>query len=274
VYVDGRGISYTLGTCSNVYCHSAKTKASPGPVSNPIMAGGLPVLDANGNLTYDPYPVLYGRSYQDVGWGGAALGCNGCHQTIPRTSTPGVAAGTADSHSWIDEYGYDNLHAWNMGFEPISCRTCHYQTVAAAPPVPRDFMGVALYPDVPITGKNAHVNGVSDVVFDGVDPFVYNAWSGPVTYSLASTTWDAGSRTCSSVPCHLNQPQPEWGKPYRWYGTTHECDQCHHYASWPSRNDGTHPDLEGRTCIECHTDPHGNGRVEGSWRSMHGARIR
>jgi len=72
------------------------------------------------------------------------------------------------------------------------------------------------------------VNGIKDVAFDTVDTITYNS-----TFSLASTAYNPATKLCSSVPCHLNQPNPEWGKPYRFWNSW-ECDQCHRIGRWPS----------------------------------------
>jgi predicted CxxxxCH...CXXCH cytochrome family protein len=253
VYVDGRGISYTLGTCSNVYCHSAKTKASPGPVSQPLrLPNGRPALDPQGNLTYDPYPFSTGRAYQAIGWGAASPGCAGCHQAIPRTQDPQVVAATVDSHSHIDPSAREVLHPSNMGWEPMSCRTCHYNTVRVAPTVPRGAGGWSEYPALPIADKSLHVNGTNDVAFDAVDPVVYGS-----TFSLAQTTWNADTGTCSTVPCHLHQNNPRWGLPYR-RTVILECDQCHRIShGWGLQAERSHPEVGEQSCVECHVDRHG-----------------
>lgn len=260
LHSDANGITYTEGSCSNVYCHSGQTVSSPGPVGPPLLGNdGLPLVDARGNLRYDYYPLSTSTAYSSISWGDANPGCTGCHGNTPRTSAPDVMAGTGDTHSWIDEGGWEWLHAWNMGFSPISCRTCHYGTVTSAPTVTRDAMYVAQYPSLPIDNKSMHVNGVRDVIFDPVNLQNYRRNS----YSLASTSWDPQTRTCSTVPCHLNQTQPEWGKPYRGEGWgSVECDQCHHYSGyWATRDTRTeHPLVESQSCGECHLDPHNSNR--------------
>lgn len=234
---DPDGIGYTLGTCSNVYCHSKTDWASPNPISNPLIDSGTGkyIVDANGNLTYNPYAVTETQSYSSVGWGGVSLTCNGCHRNGPQTSSPNVQAGVGDSHSWVDSYGYDNLHAWNMGFDPLMCRTCHYDTVTASMTWTRDGMGVATYGDVPIANKAKHVNGARDVAFDTVDPVIYTN-----TFNLATASYNPADKTCSAVSCHLNQTKPQWGIPYRWW--TNECDYCHRYS-------GLFPAPAGKTAV-------------------------
>ncbi|MBI5095244.1 MAG: CxxxxCH/CxxCH domain-containing protein [Candidatus Hydrogenedentes bacterium] len=258
-FTDSNGIDYSLGTCSNVYCHSKTSWSSPNPISDPLVDSltGIYIGDANGNLTYNPYTVTQSTIYTSMGWGDSPLTCNGCHRNGPQNSAPGVQAGVGDSHSWIDEYGYDNLHAWNMGFDPLTCRTCHYDTVTSSMTWTRDANGVATYSDVPIANKAKHVNGAKDVAFDRIDPVVYNS-----TFSLAASTYNPADKTCSSVPCHVSQARPQWGKPYRWY--TNECDYCHQYsgkfppppakaALAPHKVSPIHAAPVAQDCKKCHS---------------------
>lgn len=286
VLTDPNGLAYTLGSCSNVYCHSSSSIQSPGPVGDPLRSNGQVVRDARGNLTYASYPVTRGTQYRTVGWGEMNLGCSACHLGMPRTSDPLVAAGTVDSHSWLDGYGYENLHSWNKGYDALSCRSCHFGTVTQASIATRDANGISTYSDVPVANRQLHVNGVANVDFDPVNPVVYTTYSGVShSYSLAASRWQADSRTCSSVPCHLNQTQPEWGKPYRWYGTTEECDQCHRYADSPATG---HPAVgstvhnlsssgpgtvkstgQSNACVFCHSShPHGGSAAAPQWNRL------
>ena len=227
LFTDDDGFTYTLGTCSNVYCHSESQVVSSSAVSDPKTdAGGNLIRDANGNLTYDPYTVTITRQYRTMVWGASqTLGCNGCHGYPPRSYYPAVKAGVGQSHSWIDDQGYENLHNYNMSYAPLNCRVCHYDTVRAEyASYTRDAKDVATLADVPIYDASKHVNGGKDVKFDPVDPVNYGAYS----YSLAGATWDPVQKTCSSVGCHLQQPKPQWGLPYRWENSA-ECDQCHRF---------------------------------------------
>ena len=229
-YPDPNGINYTLGTCSNIYCHSKTDWSSPDPISLPLADGfGNPIVDANGNLTYQPYTVTETKVYATVSWGGTSLGCNDCHRNPPQTAYPAVQAGVGNTHAWIDNWGYENLHAFNMSFNPLICRSCHYNTVTDSMTWTRNTMDVTTYDDVPIANKAFHVNGTKDVAFDPVNQVTYTN-----TFSLAATTYDPANKTCSSVPCHLQQKKPQWGKPYRWDFGSIECDQCHRYGyTWP-----------------------------------------
>ncbi|MBK6766782.1 MAG: hypothetical protein IPG71_10835 [bacterium] len=249
--------SYAPGTntCSNVYCHSASGWASTA-VGDPIIGtNSLPELDANRNLTYDPYQVTTYRDYADVNWNGGALDCNGCHRNGPQTSYPTVEAGVGTSHGWIDDYGYEDLHAWNMASDPLTCRVCHYGTVSAEQTWSRNVWDVTTYDDVPVANKALHVNGQKNVQFDPVNGGTVR----DTTFSLAAASYNSSERTCSSVPCHLTQPEPEWGKPYRWWNE-YECDQCHNYSGvfgFGTILENTHPPMNGQSCARCHdAHPH------------------
>ncbi len=247
VYTDAHGISYTHGTCSDVYCHSRTDWLSPDPISQPTG------VDSNGNFTYDPYVVTEFKVYADVNWGGASPGCNGCHRNMPQTSYPDVQAGVGNSHAWIDGSGWENLHAFNMSFDPLVCRICHYSTVTDSMSWTRQAgTDISTYDDVAIASKAYHVNGVKDVAFDPVNPVTYNS-----TYYMTGVTYNPATKTCSNPPCHLNQTTPEWGKPYRSGWGSQECNLCHQYKA-PAGESGTlktrsgHPVMLGKDCVDCH----------------------
>jgi hypothetical protein len=203
-------MSYSVGTCDTVYCHSG-TAVTSGPVGMPLVgSNGMPIVDINGNLTYSAYTVTISRLYKTTpAWGTNSTGtnttfitCAECHQFPLMTSSPTVSAGVGDSHQWIDDSGYGNLHAWNKGADPLSCRTCHYGIVTQENTWTRDpITGVTTYNPVPITGKQFHVNGVRDVVFDTVDSVVYNSTFNLIPmsgapYSLSTATYDGSTKTC------------------------------------------------------------------------------
>ncbi|NOZ02449.1 MAG: hypothetical protein GXP54_11240, partial [Deltaproteobacteria bacterium] len=155
------GFDYTEGTCANVYCHSMKVTATPDPIPGP----GVDFPFSGYPISYPPYAVDTSREYESPKWG-TDLSCGGCHGFPPRADSGSVNAGTGDSHSWIDGSGYDNLHAWNLGFGPLACSTCHFGTVVDEGV--RSYEGVpsvAVYQPVPIEDFGSHVNGVADVVF-------------------------------------------------------------------------------------------------------------
>jgi len=217
VRTDARGFAYTEGTCSNVYCHSRSEVSVPGPVAEPGSAGlpftGYPV-------SYPPFAVDRVQVYESPSWGGGALGCAGCHAYPPRTEYTSVVAGAGDSHSWIDDWGYEDLHGWAHGWDPIACGVCHHDTVTERGVRSRDANEWSVYAPVPIAGFERHVNGQADVAFDPV----------PVTFSnpqdLTAASYDPVTRTCLSVACHQQETSAPWGQPYRWWNST-ECNVCH-----------------------------------------------
>ena len=243
----------STGTCSKVYCHSgysvSSTTVGP-PLTSPPNAvppgyslGGPYILDQTCNLTYEPYTVNYTRVYATTpAWGatGSFTACTECHAFPLTTSYPTVEAGVGDSHAWVDDWGYINLHAWNMSyptFGAVPCRTCHYSTVTVAGATHlsnQNGQELVQYDPVPISNRAAHVNGRPDVAFDTVNGFTYRN-----TYGLSSATYDPTTKTCSEVACHYN-PTPtgrggrwqkiaKWGAPYRWWESA-ECDLCHNYG--------------------------------------------
>ncbi len=258
--------SFSGGTCGGVYCHSGGQVTS-GVVGNPLSdAGGNYILDSHGNFTYNPYTVSVSRSYNlSPAWvGGAVSGnCTDCHQFPLTTSFPSVQAGVGDSHQWIDDYGFGNLHAWNMGFDPLSCSTCHYGEITASNTWTR-LGDVTTYDPVPVADRSMHVNGQVNVAFNTVTPITY-----VTVFSLSGATYNAPEKSCANVACHLNQNYVVSGSPYRWW--TNECDLCHRYGlpvppplamtlngPVPSGPQPVHvPAISaGSACISCHTEPH------------------
>jgi len=248
------GIDPATGTCSNVYCHSGKVVTSSTAVgdpltypANPIPPGytlyGSYIMDeTNSNYLYAPYTVNSGREYAVTpAWGtnGTMTACTECHQFPLTTAAPDVSAGVGDSHQWIDDYGYANLHAWNMYGVPVQCRTCHYSTVTQTGATRDDWSNgyeLMVYDPVPLASRVSHVNGAPDVAFDTLDAVTFPSSSG-MTYSLADASYDPESKSCSNVACHYytgpgsarQQLQPKWGAPYRWWSSS-ECDVCHRFG--------------------------------------------
>jgi predicted CxxxxCH...CXXCH cytochrome family protein len=214
----GEVTSYSDGTCSSVYCHSRLEFTAP---FVPPPLDGYP-------LQYPPYTTTVTRIYSSPAWGGAALGCGGCHGMPPRSSFPENAAGAGDSHLWIDAYGLGNLHGYAMSYGPLACATCHYDTVTSQGSRRFDDSGLDLpiYDDVPIASFGAHVNGRADVRFTedrillGSTSFSASGGGGPVP------AWETTSKTCTNVSCHFLQTEVTWGTPYR-YEVGLECNVCH-----------------------------------------------
>ena len=237
----GSSILYSNGTCDNVYCHSGKAVSS-GPVGTPLIgSNGLPSLDANGNLTYAAYTVTISRLYKATpAWGTNSTGanstfgaCTECHPfplttydplSAPSSTYSMVYAGVGDSHQWVDSAGYGNLHAWNkgsQGFAPLSCRTCHANTVTQPNTWSRNSSDVTTYDPVPLADRTYHVTGSPVVKFD-----TGTAYS--TTFDLSGAAYDPGTQQCSNVSCHLSQTTAVWGSPYR-YGDQNECNVCHRH---------------------------------------------
>jgi predicted CxxxxCH...CXXCH cytochrome family protein len=212
VYYDSRGLPFTLGTCSNVYCHSYNDWTTP---------GGVP--QSTDCSSYLPPNLVTTRFFKTPTWGGT-LDCTGCHANPPKTSYPANDGGAGNSHAWIDPYGYEDLHNYNMGFAPVSCRYCHNDTLKQLNTWTRDAMDVSTLSQVPIDNYARHVNGSNDVAFDRANKFVYRSIT-----SVTGGTYDTASKTCSNVSCHLKQTTVKWGTPYRFYYQI-ECDRCHKYA--------------------------------------------
>ncbi len=223
VLTDDFGRPYTLGTCSNVYCHSG-ISTSTGVVAAPgwdFPFTGYPV-------TYPAYTVTRAREYGVVGFGDGPRACGDCHGYPPRGSSPVVNAAAGESHAYLRADGYEDLHVFNHGFEPIACRTCHNATVQEVSAWTRDAMGVTTLSDVAIASYSRHGDGTIDVAFDVTNGFVYNGSGGPRSMDLASAAYSAATRTCSNVACHHQQSAVTFGTPYRSENSA-ECNVCHRY---------------------------------------------
>ena len=201
---DTDGITYTLGTCSEVYCHSYLEYSVPGPVPAP----GVDFQFTAYPITYPAFTIITVRAYTTPAWGDT-LSCGGCHGFSPRTSYPTVTAGAGDSHSWIDSYGWENLHGFSHNYEPIACATCHFSTVSQQGVRAYDVAGWSVYDPVPINDHGKHVNGLADV------QFTTDIISFANSHDLSTAAYIATTRTCSNVSCHLIQTEVSWGTPYR-----------------------------------------------------------
>lgn len=210
------GIPTTNGTCGNVYCHSSPSFSTPAGVPTPqvdFVMTGYPI-------TYPAWTLSTARSYTSLAWNAANPGCGGCHGFPIRLSSASDTAMAGQSHSWLGPNGNESGHGWNHGFAPLSCRTCHVQTVTAANATSRNA-GLSVYGPVPITGFARHVNGQPDVFFDTSAPVQYST-----ARSLVGATYNVSTKTCSNVSCHLAQVQVKNGNPYREQVGV-ECNVCH-----------------------------------------------
>jgi len=222
LYVDSKGKKYTVGgTCNNIYCHSGPEFATTQPVPDPLPGPAVYPL------AYDPpweSLVVQTRQYKSPQWGAAAFECNGCHGYPIMNQYPAVSAGAGDTHAWIDDFGYLNLHMWNMSFDPLQCNVCHYNTVRDDYLWVRDNTSIQLG-NISIFNSSSHVNGAKDVAFTPV-PVVYQKVNGDVLKNLSSASFNPDTKTCSNVACHQKQTEVKWGSPYRWWNGF-ECNTCH-----------------------------------------------
>jgi len=175
-----------------------------------------------------------------VTWGGASLGCNGCHGRNGSTGAPDYANDGPGSPT-------ANTHATHVESSPFGCGECHYRTTRDGLTInPNDDDGDSL-PD----GFAYHVNGVNtDVFFDPA--------------RNPSATYDAATRTCSTLSCH-GGASAVWGDTVAF-----ECLDCHANPVGGRRGSDF-----GRTshhitsvaptsdqCRVCHdTSAHGSGTV-------------
>lgn len=212
VFTDNKGLAYTKGTCTSVYCHSYNEWTTTAPIPD-------------GDPNWQTKTVVT-RNYRTVTWGGAPLTCAGCHGNPPETSYLTNDGGAGDSHSWMDSGGYQNLHTYNHGNNaPVSCRYCHVDTVTQTNTYTADSNGNWTLGAVPITNYSKHVNGSNDVSFYNQNPYVYILNRRTFSKSLEAATYDSVTRNCSNVSCHRNQTTVKWGTPFRREGN--ECYACH-----------------------------------------------
>lgn len=245
----GRSLSWTNGTCSNVYCHSGFTVISGTAVGLPLKSppNTVPpgfklnmgyIMDQTcSNLTYDAYTVTTGRVYKTTpAWGTNSdslhttfTTCKECHEFPLTTWAANAPAGVGDSHQWVDPYGFNWRHAYNMGGGPIQCRVCHKTTITQNGTTywtvvnGADIVG---YNPVPLASRVKHVNGTPDVAIDTVNGSS-RAYYG--TDNLTAVTYDSATKTCSNVSCHGAQTKVKWGAPNRMDEgiSGGECDVCH-----------------------------------------------
>jgi predicted CxxxxCH...CXXCH cytochrome family protein len=218
------------GTCSSIYCHSYNTWATEGSVPSPWPEATGWDINVDGLPRPLPENIITTRAYQEVTWNsGETLTCKGCHDMAPKTSYEDNDGGAGDSHYWIDPYGYENMHVWNMGYTPIDCRTCHYDTLHDNSTGYVDpATGRRVYNDVALYDKAKHVNGSIDVAFDTVNEVSYIVSGNPVIIDLTVASFDPATKTCSTVGCHIQETEVTWGVPYRWWDSA-ECNRCHMY---------------------------------------------
>ncbi|MBI5494970.1 MAG: CxxxxCH/CxxCH domain-containing protein [Deltaproteobacteria bacterium] len=222
--LDDKSRPWTEGTCTNVSCHSGLQTSAPA-----VPAPGLdfPVTLHDGGtyypVTYPAYDVTRTPFGKPARWGGT-LSCQGCHDYPPRTDAPEAVGGAGSSHASRDPLGYENLHLYNHGNEPVPCRACHFDTVKEKGGWTRDAQDVTTLDDIAIADVTRHINGQPDVALNAAE--VVTLFGKP--FSLADAGYDPATQTCSNVACHLQQTVVKWGSPYRW-DNQWECNVCHQY---------------------------------------------
>lgn len=259
--------AYVGGSCSGVYCHSSG-QASPTYATtagwtsgvrtacgdchgNPprYPSGGAGTETANSHLVladdgwelghYAGLPGPWHATGPSAhgGWSAprnaAPITCQTCHfdTTDPAATGPsGFYWLGTDGDYRLDLPGADATRLTQQAWLATQCSTCH-------PPV----RGAVL----PLR----HVNGARDVRFDPrsatgalagypgapSDPATAPAWiilSTGATWStgLQAASYDAATRTCSNVGCHLLQTSVRWGLVPVGVAS---CDYCHQQAGVP-----------------------------------------
>ncbi len=213
--------SYVTGTrsCSGTYCHSKGTSSSP------------------------PYPAPVQTALQ---WGGAPLGCAGCHYT------------NYDSGGWqIGNYlaGSHPYHVDATSGARVACYKCHIATVSSG---------------MTITSTSNHVNRNVDIAFDSTTTAALNAkYKGySAIRSRPSVSAPGSFGSCDNVYCHSNgqnnggfgitYSNPVWG-----VSSTGRCPSCHNWGGHgsnpgPPISSGSHTkhiDKIGglhKSCAVCH----------------------
>lgn len=259
-YTDAHGLPYTLGTCSNVYCHSSGQPAQL-------------------------------RSYAAADWGRTEpYSCGACHGEPPTYTSRGIGGDSSNSHYQFEQmsgsdighvlgihWGHDSTSVARNIATVINCNTCHYSTITSGANAGFDQGDGScarchnpntlppMYNRGVIANTAYHVSGLADVAFTP-QPFRsryqlssvparwtrYNGRRQPNSYDetvIANhATYNRATKTCSTVPCHLNQTSVQWG----FWGTDGfaGCD-CHR---WNSANlNVIHPNgYDNRECTECH----------------------
>jgi predicted CxxxxCH...CXXCH cytochrome family protein len=242
---------------------SGATVGCAGCHANPprYPSGGAGAATANSHLDLGDDGYEFGHflgmpgpwhtsKHGENGWGegedAAPITCQTCHfdTTDPANTGPSGFYYLDTTGDYALPGGDPGRIAWGWQAS-IQCGSCHDGD--------------------PATGSGRvlplrHVNGSRDVVFDarttlpaiawlpaepdaptapywmtGTGPSLpypsWVAWSASgttVSFDLATSTYDAATKTCNNVACHLAQTQPVWGAPYQYYtNQSATCYTCH-----------------------------------------------
>ena len=201
-------VGETPGRCSGVWCHSSG-QATPSFASSPAWNTTVPIA------------------------------CDGCHGNPPSYPSGGAGTATANTHVVVADDGWVLGHfagllgpwhtsyhghgdSWGLDAAPITCQTCHFETVDPYNTGPSGFYYLDTSGNYalidPATGQPAilydacqtchtgqagapppgwgkvrplrHVNGKRDVVFDARDlPLPLNGYDGAPTGSNTRPYW-------------------------------------------------------------------------------------
>jgi predicted CxxxxCH...CXXCH cytochrome family protein len=261
--------AYAGGSCAGVYCHSSGQEspvfaATPGWSSGAKLgcggchgdpprypSGGAGSSTANTHLVladdgwelghYAGLPGPWHVSSHGApaaGKDAAPIGCQACHFRTADPTATGPSGfywlGTGGDYR-LDLPGADPARLTSTAWLDTQCATCHSPT--ALPGGPGRVLPLH------------HVNGARDVDFDPrtaigslpgypgapTDPATAPYWvklSGGTVWSasLAGASYDRATKTCSTVPCHLQQTSVRWGLVP--VGVV-SCDYCHQLAGVP-----------------------------------------
>ncbi|MBI5501299.1 MAG: CxxxxCH/CxxCH domain-containing protein [Deltaproteobacteria bacterium] len=227
VLYDTDGIPYSEGTCTDMYCHSSgQASAAVRTYSAGARWGGALSGSRCAECHGDPptYPSGGGgtpgaNSHYDVtgfgtGWGpgGHVLGIHWTHDG----STAAADTSTVINCN-ICHYTTTTREADTTFVDPTpggaTCAGASCHTATTNPP--------AGSPGV-VTNTGTHVNGTADIAFSPLPfrttaslSFVPPGWTRYPAFdeTVLSTYsgWNPSTKTCTSVPCHVDQTSVRWG---------------------------------------------------------------
>lgn len=209
--------AYAGGVCSGVYCHSSGQESPSWTRPRDGAAVASPAWTS-----------------------GQSLGCGGCHDDPPAYPSGGAGAADANTHLQLADDGWEYGHfpgmlgAWHTSYHggwraasdaaPITCQTCHAQTVDPAVAGPSGFYWLDTSGDYQLPGGDParlaspywanthcatchgggapagsggvlplrHVNGTREVAFDPRTLLPVNVYPGAPTSGLTRPYWVRG----------------------------------------------------------------------------------